>query len=662
MDGRLFAEEADPPTRAELAEMMAYREEAVPVPAEGLEATPLDIHWSEAISQRGRDFIVGWETGGRAFYEEVIRSRPVWPAFSSGITIGCGYDLGFHTADEFEADWSELLPGAAMERLAPTLGFRTDEPGRAAKVTRAKALVRSLSDVVIPWDVAIGQFDASKMPKLVGQLFGALDNLDRLHPHARAALLSLVFNRGFGGFTSSKDRFREMREIRRLMTAADFDAIPEQLRAMQRIWGEESSLAKRRRQEADLFEAGLGEAALTDALRAALGDAAGGVVEGPAEAMAEEHEDVAEQTDAEPEHLDAPELESFLEAPGVSLADVRWNANDDEQPDYRHLPKLPAGTEFDLTAADIEALVRFNAFRALPGRLIFALRGARLVGADKREGVESITLVDQRPDHRDFRCVIGVLDRDSGRIWAFRASTVPEAKALVNGVRKAAQGVFEGNVLPTGCYTYTVGTHRAGTSGEIRGVLRLSKTRDGASRVIALRSLEDVVYDRRDFWHDCAPADNIHPGRRRQGFSSLGCLTLPGDYDRGSRVHTGLWADLREALGMGRTFAAGDDGRQFSVMLLTGMDAALAASLRTAGGLDDPARANPALLRIRFGSAGEAVARMQQQLGLEPDSSQLVGPVTRLALVTRQQRRLGWADGILSPDVEADLGLSVFNS
>lgn len=660
MNGPWYFEESPPLTRSDLAEMMAYREGAETAPADSRESTQPLASWGDAISTRGHDFIVGWETGGRDYYEQVIKCRPIWPGFASGITIGCGYDLGYHRRDEFAADWAGRIPQAAIERLAPTIGFSTDEPDRAAKVVRAKALVRSLADVVIPWDVALAQFDAVKMPKLVAQLYGALDNLDRLHPHARAALLSLVFNRGSGGFTSARDRYREMREIRRLLAAGGADAfarIPDQLRAMARIWGEASSLAKRRRQEADLFEAGLAEAALTEGLPALQG---GDTLEGATGPLTEHHEDVADQTDADLEQLDAPGFDSGLEAPGLSLADVRWNPSDDDQPDYRHLPKLPPGTEFDLTAADIEALVRFNGFRVLPGLLVFALRGARLAGADKREGVGSIALVDQRPDHRDYRCVIGVLDRASGLIWAFRASTVPEAKALVNGVQLAAQGRFEGNVLPTGCYTYTVGTHRAGTSGEIRGVLRLSKASDGASRVIALRSLDDVVYDRRDFWHDCAPADNIHPGRRRQGFSSLGCLTLPGDYDRGSRTHTGLWADLRVALGMGRVFAASDDGRQFSVMVLTGMDAALASGLRSAGAMTDPARANPALLRLRFGSQGEAVARMQQQLGLQPDDSQLVGPVTRLALVKLQQRRLGWADGILSPETEAELGLSVF--
>lgn len=598
-------------------------------------------------------------TGGRAYYEQVIKGRPVWPGYASGITIGCGYDLGYHRLAQFTADWGQRIPRAEFDRLKATIGFNTADPNRPAKVTRAKALVQSLKDIVIGWDVAIAQFDAAKMPKLVSDLYGALDNLDRLHPHARGALLSLVFNRGNGGFTRSEDRYRELREIRKLMASGkrrDFEAIPEQLLSMRRIWGSASSLSRRREEEADLFKAGLAETGLTESLAALSTFAA---PEAPGTTLAEDHADVPEQTDIGDEVDGTEALFDGLEAPGPSAADVKWNPNDDDQPDYRHLPKLRPGTEFDFTAADIEALVKYNAFATLPGLLVFALRGARIVGADKRENVTAITLADQRPNHRDFRCVMGVLDRESKRLWAYKASTVPNVNALLTGYQLAKQGRYEGNVLPTGAYIYTVGIHRAGTDGEIRGVLRLSKDSTGASVVIALRSVNDVVYDRRDFWHKCAPADNIHPGRRQTGFSSLGCLTLPGDYVKSSKTHTGIWADFRVALGMGKTFANTDNGRQFTVVLLTGLDAALASTMRTSGEIDDKAKAAAALKRLRFGSKGPDVTKLQQKLGLAPDASQLVGPVTRLALIARQQEKLGWADGILSPETDSALGLKV---
>ncbi|CDZ68161.1 Hypothetical protein NGAL_HAMBI2605_64450 [Neorhizobium galegae bv. orientalis] len=658
MSGLLAYEGMTPLDDSGIAEMLGYRESyELPNTGEGLESTALDKPWQEVIPRVAYDFVVRWETGGRAYYEQVIKGRPIWPAYSSGITIGCGYDLGYHTLAEFQADWGTRIPRAEFDRLEPTIGFKTTDPNRAAKVRKAQALVESLQDIVVRWDVAIEQFDTAKMPKLVGDLYRALDNLDRLNPLYRGPLLSLVFNRGAGGFTSSKDRYREMREIRRLMTAGrrtDFEKIPAQLRAMIRIWGEDSSLAKRRREEAELFERGLAEFQLTESLQLFV-QAVG--IESAGEPLTEIHEDVAEPSDVDE---DAETVELGLEAAGPTLADVKWNPNDDEQPDYRHLPKLPSGTAFDLTAADLEALVEFNAFATVPGPLlVFALRGAAIAGAEKRENVESIAIIDQRPNHRDYRCVIGVLNRETQRLSAYRASTVPNANGVLSGYIKAQRGEFEGNVLPTGCYIYTVGTHRAGTSGEIRGVLRLSKTMDGASVVIALRSTNDVVYDRRDFWHQCAPADNIHPGRRNQGFSSLGCLTLPGDYEMTSKTHTGLWADFRVALGMRKTFATSDNGKQFSMILVTGQDAALAASLRSSGEISNKDAVREALLRLRFGSKGAAVAKLQEKLGLEPDNTQLLGPVTRAALIGRQQQVLGWADGIYSSEMDDALGFGL---
>ncbi len=643
-------------TDDEMTEMLGYREageNTLPAPkGPQSESTKLNRPWQEVISKKGYDFCVGYETGGKAYYEKIIKGKPIWPAYSSGITIGCGYDLGYHSLKQFHADWGKRIPKAEFDRLAKTIGFKTTEPGRPAKVTKAKALVKSLSDIVISWDAALEQFDNSKMPDLVSQLYGAVDNLDRLHPHCRGVLLSLTFNRGTGVFSAAGDRYREGREIARLMKSgkpADVRNIPAQLRSMKRIWGAGSSLAKRREEEALLFEAGLKEEALLEALTAKA-EPEGFTLEGAGK-PAEDHTDVAEQTDIgdETADWDVDEEGYVLEGAGPALKDVKWNPNDDDQPDYRHLPKSGAKASFDLKAEDLENLIAFNDFAVKPGLVIFALRGARIEGADKRENVSSVTLSDIRPDHRAYRCVIGVLNRDTKKLWAYKASTVPNAKALLTcyNLHKAKRPL-SGNILPTGCYTYTVGTHRAGTSGEIRGVLRLSNASTGASRVVVLRSVDDVIYDRYDLWDPTAPADNIHPGRMSNGFSSLGCLTLPGDYSKASKLHSGLWADFREALGMKAKYATSDDGRQFSCILLTGLDAALAVSLRESGGIKKAAEADPALRRVRFGSQGKRVAALQKMLGLAPDASQLVGPVTRYELIKWQQKKMGWADGIWS--------------
>ncbi|MES0133610.1 hypothetical protein NKJ88_01415 [Mesorhizobium sp. M0016] len=84
-------------------EMAGFREQP-----SGLESTPLDRPWSDVISRKAYDFVLRWETGGRAYHEQVIKGRPVWPEYSSGITIGCGYDLGYHTLPQFQADWGRV--------------------------------------------------------------------------------------------------------------------------------------------------------------------------------------------------------------------------------------------------------------------------------------------------------------------------------------------------------------------------------------------------------------------------------------------------------------------------------------------------------------------------------------------------------------------------
>ena len=643
-------------TDAMVADAAGYREE-LPDSTAGqpsLEATAAPAKWSDAISQTAYEFIVRWETGGKSYYEQVIKGRPIWPGYASGITIGCGFDLGYHALNQFTDQWVSRLSASDFSRLVPVIGFKTVDPNRAAKVARAKALVHSLSDITVPWSVAIEQFDNAKMPDLIGQLYGALDNLDRLHPHCRGALLSLVFNRGTP-FRRPEDRFAEMRAIRAAMTTgtpAAFKTIPTQLRSMKRIWGQTSSLAERREGEAKLFEAGLREARLLEGLEVL--SEAETTLETVAEPLRELHEAVeAAVTDDADEDETAKILEGDeLETAGLGPSDVRWNTKDDEQPDYRHLDRRRAGITAEILPDDFEMLIAANSFAPLPGKVVFALRGAGLVGGPKRENVSSFAIVDQRPDHLTFRCCIGIFDPGLRKLWAYQASTVPNAAYVLKCYRDFQAHVsidrLTGNILPTGCYTMTVGKHHAGTPREIPGVLRLSTTTSGASPVVVLRSVDDTVYDRFDRFPIATPADNVHPALLAQSFSSAGCLTIPGTHSAGR--HTGAWKDFRDALGVTDT----SDGKQFSMLLLTGLDAILAAEARQASS------SAAGLMRLRHGSKGPLVARLQTALGLSPDSSQLLGPVTRKALIDKQAAKLGWADGIYSPAMDSLLGLKLF--
>jgi hypothetical protein len=373
------------------------------------------------------------------------------------------------------------------------------------------------------------------------------------------------------------------------------------------------------------------------------------------ERVTERHQDIdVEGSDiADADEQDVSDLLTVtgLEMGARTLDAVRWHSDDAEQPDYCHLEDAPAHRAFTFTAQDLETLIAANEFFIRPGKVLFGLRGAKLVG-EAHGDVPALQLKDQRPDHRAFRCVIGVYDRTTQTMSAFTASTVPNAAYVFRCHALAKQGVpqrsLTGNILPTGCYIYTVGTHKRGKKGEIPGVLRLSTTSTGASEVLVLRSVSDVVYDRRDPFMVAAPGDNIHPGQLASGFSSAGCLTLPGRYARGA--HAGTWNEFRRAAAL----IGAEDGQQFSMVLLTGLDAAAAAQARTTGA------GTASLYRLRHGSRGPRVAALQKALGLTPDASMLVGPVTRRELARRQNAVLGWADGIYAPAMDRLLGMNVY--
>jgi hypothetical protein len=228
--------------------------------ASAIDVADAEEDWRDLISQLGYDFIVRWETGGPAYYDNHIKGKPIWPGYSSGVTIGCGYDLGYHSLAQFRTEWGGRIPEAQIARLAAAIGLRSVEPDRAGKIKKIKSLIAGMTDIIVPWNVAIAQFDSAKMPKLMTQLYNHLDNVKTLHPHCRGALLSLVFNRG-PSFGKEGDRYREMRAIGAAMRAGPsrFGEIPNHLRNMRRIWGPDSSLARRREGEAELFERGLAE-------------------------------------------------------------------------------------------------------------------------------------------------------------------------------------------------------------------------------------------------------------------------------------------------------------------------------------------------------------------------------------------------------------------
>jgi len=192
------------------------------------------------MTTKDLDFIVYLETGGRAAYTPAPEGNPG----ISGVTIGIGYDLGQVTGLQFAEAWRPVLTDQTFARLRAVLGLQGDA---------ARAAVPALKDVRIPFDMALDVFGRSTLPYHAGRTFGIYPQAQDLPSNQRAALVSLVFNRGS---SLVGDRRLEMRQIQDALKAGDLSQVPTLLRAMKRLWPTVEGLRNRREAEAVYWETG----------------------------------------------------------------------------------------------------------------------------------------------------------------------------------------------------------------------------------------------------------------------------------------------------------------------------------------------------------------------------------------------------------------------
>ncbi len=341
-------------------------------------------------------------------------------------------------------------------------------------------------------------------------------------------------------------------------------------------------------------------------------------------------------------------FEGELEMPEPTRApSVRWAPNDRASPCYSHLitdgqTSLATPRQFDLGRSEMELLIKLNGYRPTGYNdiIAFGVRGARLRGAEKAESVDRITLEDARPDHLNYRCIVGFYYLKTGKFSAYTGSTVPWQGYMTKGMRL--------NMLPTGCYIYKIGTHAPATRSRwVTPALRLSDAKGahtGAATV--LRTRDDLVFGHNDDWDTCEPADNIHCAYSNSGFSSLGCQTIKGG------MFDGLWADFARVLKTMPTNARVD------YVLVTGAEVAIAGELLRRAPQPSTAILLKALGRLRTGSEGELVERLQAKLSV-PQSGYF-GAGTKEALVKLQKSSGFPVDGIYSPAIDARLGWGIF--
>ncbi len=371
----------------------------------------------------------------------------------------------------------------------------------------------------------------------------------------------------------------------------------------------------------------------------------------------------------EPEvHDDGPEafeelrrLEAF-DRRGSTLTPV-W-APDDQQPDYAHLliaekKGVVSPRSFSLTPEVLDLLIEANSFKPQGPRDTFAfgIRGAELATGSVHETVDKVELNEARPDHKDFHCTIGYYHRASRKISAFRASTVPTDRYMIKYFqiinKQVADTGLRCNLLPTGLYRYRIGTH-ATKAHSVTPALQLANYDDHklAGVVTVLRTTNELSYRCDGNWDTCSPGDNVHCAFLANGFSSCGCQTVQGQEE------TGPWVKFQSVL------KAMGIGTAIDYVLLTGKEAAIAATLIAKGQAQQVDLVDACLRRLRGGSEGPAVTALQTALGMSNPTG-FFGATTRKQMVLREAK-LGRTDVktdlIFSPADEAAFGWTVFKA
>lgn len=202
------------------------------------------------ISQRSLDMLVNFEIGSIAYYESHL-THPCYPGSHSGITIGIGYDLGYHDATQVVMDWRDVISRDDLEKLLSAVGLRGPE---------AKEKLPEVHSVYIPLWTAKKVFLERSLPLYAKEALDVYPDMDRLLPDAAGGILSLVYNRGASVIGSTR---REMYNLRALIQKENYTGMAREIRSMKRLWdgvsddgreGRIAGLLTRREEEADLVE------------------------------------------------------------------------------------------------------------------------------------------------------------------------------------------------------------------------------------------------------------------------------------------------------------------------------------------------------------------------------------------------------------------------
>jgi hypothetical protein len=181
-------------------------------------------------SRKSVQFIFDQETGGKDYYNK-YGLHPNWPKGASGITIGAGWDSGYHSYDQLVAAWKNYIPEEQLELLKPVMGLT----GQKAVNALTSKIINGIS---VPFEVAFKQFTENSFKGELALTIHAFPKAEELNPDTIGVLTSIVYNRGTGmnDHDPKTQERKEMRLIKMLVPQKDYKGIADQIISMKRLW------------------------------------------------------------------------------------------------------------------------------------------------------------------------------------------------------------------------------------------------------------------------------------------------------------------------------------------------------------------------------------------------------------------------------------------
>lgn len=179
---------------------------------------------------------------------EGIPVHPYWPGKDSGITLGVGWDVGYHTVAELGDTWAAL----GDEKL------RSLKKASGRKGMDAQLLLSVVRSIEIPRSISMDVLNSGLRDKDYPFVIKLFPGVQKLPADVQVAFVSLVFNRGGSmgrepdwASATKLDQRWEMRRMRDDVRRGDFYAIYAHLGIMKRLWEgqEQRGLRIRRRDE-----------------------------------------------------------------------------------------------------------------------------------------------------------------------------------------------------------------------------------------------------------------------------------------------------------------------------------------------------------------------------------------------------------------------------